>query len=231
MQIKDKIIIVTGATEGIGLATSELLHKQGAKVVMAARNETKLKELENLYPGSLGVVCDMTKSADIQNLVQKTVDIFGRIDILINNAGQGLGGIIESVSIEEYRKALELNVIAPMEALQTVVPIMKNQKSGMILNISSMVTKGYYTGLGAYSSTKYALNSLMFTARKELADSGIIVCVFMPKLTDTGFGDSSLGEKFDIKGASKSGANVDTPQDVAIKILEQIESEEAEATM
>jgi NAD(P)-dependent dehydrogenase (short-subunit alcohol dehydrogenase family) len=91
--------------------------------------------------------------------------------------------------------------------------------------------KAYYSGLGAYSSTKYALNSLMFTARKELVDSGIIVCVFMPKLTDTGFGNSSLGEKFDIKGAGKSGANVDTPQDVAIKILEQIESEEAEVTM
>jgi NADP-dependent 3-hydroxy acid dehydrogenase YdfG len=231
MQIKDKIIIVTGATEGIGLATSELLHKQGAKVVMAARNETKLKELENLYQGSLGVVCDMTKSADIKNLVQKTMDTFGRIDILINNAGQGLGGVIEGVSVEEYRKALELNVVGPLETLQLVVPIMKNQNSGMILNVSSMVTKGFYAGLGAYSSTKYALNSLMLTARKELADSGVIVCVFMPKLTDTGFGDSSLGEKFDIKGASKSGANVDTPQDVAIKILKQIESEEAEATM
>jgi NADP-dependent 3-hydroxy acid dehydrogenase YdfG len=231
MQIKDKIIIVTGATEGIGLATSELLIKQGAKVVMAARNQTKLKEIESLYPGTLGVVCDMTKSADIQNLIQKTIEKFGRIDILINNAGQGLGGNIESVNIEEYRKALELNVIGPLEALQLVVPIMKKQNSGMILNISSMVTKGYYGGLGAYSSTKYALNSLMFTARKELSSFGIIICVFMPKLTDTGFGDSSLGEKFDIKGAGKSGANVDTPQDVAIKILEQIESEVAEVTM
>jgi NADP-dependent 3-hydroxy acid dehydrogenase YdfG len=173
MQIKDKIIIVTGATEGIGLATSELLIKQGAKVVMAARNQTKLKELESLYPGTLGVVCDMTKSADIQNLIQKAIETFGRIDILINNAGQGLGGNIEGVNIEEYRKALELNIIGPLEALQLVVPIMKKQNSGMILNISSMVTKGYYGGLGAYSSTKYALNSLMFTARKSWLNQGL----------------------------------------------------------
>jgi short-subunit dehydrogenase len=227
MQIQNKVIIVTGATEGIGRATTELLHQGGAKVVMAARNETTLKELESIYPGSLAVVCDMTKSSDIRNLIQKTMDTFGRVDILINNAGQGLGGNIEDVSIEEYRKALELNVIGPMEALQLAVPIMKKQGAGMILNVSSLVTKCFYTGLGAYSSTKYALNSLMFTARKELAESGVIVCVFMPKLTDTGFGDSSLGEKFDIKGAGKAGANVDTPQDVAVKILEQIESEEA----
>jgi NADP-dependent 3-hydroxy acid dehydrogenase YdfG len=231
MQITGKIVIVTGATAGIGLATSELLYARGAKVVMAARNETKLQELENRYPGSLGVVCDMTQSSDIQNLVQKTMDKFGRIDILINNAGQGLGGSIENVNIEEYRKALELNVIGPLTATQLAIAIMKKQSSGMIVNISSMVTKGYYTGLGAYSSTKYALNSLILTARKELADSGIIVCVFMPKLTDTGFGDSSLGEKFDIKGAGRNGANVDSPHDVAVKILGQIESEEAEVTM
>jgi short-subunit dehydrogenase len=231
MQIKNKVIIVTGATEGIGRSTSELLYKGGAKVVMAARNESKLKELENQYPGSLAIVCDMTKKEDIENLIQKTIDKFGQIDILVNNAGQGLGGNIESVDLGEYRKAFELNVISPLQATQLVVPIMKKQGSGMILNISSLVTKGYYTGLGAYSSTKYALNSLMFTARKELADAGIIVCVFMPKLTDTGFGDNSLGDKFDIKGAGQAGANVDTPHDVAVKILEQIESEEAEATM
>jgi short-subunit dehydrogenase len=231
MQIQNKVIIVTGATEGIGRATADLLHKAGAKLVMAARNESKLKELERQYLESFAVVCDMTKKEDIENLIQKTMNKLGRIDILINNAGQGLGGNIESVNIDEYRKALELNVVGPIQALQLVTPIMKKQGSGMILNISSLVTKGYYAGLGAYSSTKYALNSLMFTARKELAESGVVVCVFMPKLTDTSFGDSSLGEKFDIKGAGQAGANVDTPEVVAVKILEQIVSEEAEAAM
>jgi short-subunit dehydrogenase len=220
MQIKDKVIIVTGATEGIGRATSQLLHKEGAKVVMAARNEAKLNDLESVLSGSLAVVCDMTNT---------TVETFGRVDILINNAGQGLGGKIEDVNIDEYRNALELNVIGPLQAMQLVISIMKKQTSGMILNISSQVTKAYIPGLGAYSSTKYALNSIMLTARKELADSGIVVSVFHPKLTDTGFGDNSLGEKFDIKGAGKAGANVDSPTDVAVKILEQIVSEEAEA--
>jgi NADP-dependent 3-hydroxy acid dehydrogenase YdfG len=231
MQIQDKVIIVTGATSGIGQATAQLLYKSGATVVMAARNESKLKELESQNPGSLGVVCDVTSKSDIENLINKTIEKFDRIDILINNAGQGLGGNIQDVSIEEYQKALELNVIAPLRATQLVIPIMKKQSSGMILNISSLVTKGYYTGLGAYSSTKYALNSLMFTARKELAAEGIVICLFMPKLTDTSFFDSSLGERFDIEGAQKSGANIDTPQDVAIKILEQIVSQEAEASM
>jgi NADP-dependent 3-hydroxy acid dehydrogenase YdfG len=231
MQVKDKIIIVTGATTGIGKATAQLLHQEGATIVMAARNQAILSELEVQLPGSLGVVCDMTNLSDIQNLVSKTISKFGKIDILINNAGQGLGGNIASVHIDQYRKAFELNVVAPMEAMQLVIPIMTEQKSGMIVNISSMVTKGYYLGLGAYSSTKYALNSISLTARRELEATGIKVCVFMPKLTDTGFGDNSLGDKFDIPSAKLNGANVDSPQDVALKILEQIISEEAEATM
>jgi short-subunit dehydrogenase len=231
MNIKDKIIIVTGATEGIGRSTAIKLHEGGAIVVMAARNEQKLKELETSLQGSIGLVCDMTKKSDIENLISKTIEKFGRIDILINNAGQGLGGNIENVSIDEYRNAFELNVVGPMEAMQLVIPLMKKQTSGMILNISSQVTKGYYSGLGAYSSTKYALNSISLTARKELADSGIVVCIFLPKLTDTGFGDNSLGDKFDIKGAGQNGANVDSPDAVAAKILEQIESEDAEMSI
>jgi NADP-dependent 3-hydroxy acid dehydrogenase YdfG len=229
MKIQDKVVIVTGATAGIGRAISELLHHNGAKVVMAARSEVKLKELEEANPGTLGVVCDITKQADIENLVHKTVEKFGRVDILINNAGQGLGGSVEDLNIEEYRNVIELNVMGPLKALKAVVPIMKKRGSGMILNISSQVTKNYIPGLGGYSSTKYALNSLMLTARKELAEAGIVVGVFHPKLTDTGFGDSSLGQKFDIQGAARSGANVDSPQAVAVKVLEQIESEEAEA--
>jgi short-subunit dehydrogenase len=229
MQIQNKVVIVTGATSGIGMATAELLHQKGAKVVMAARNESKLKDLETQNLGSLGVVCDMTKKSDIENLVNKTMEKFGRIDILINNAGLGFGGNIENIDVDQYRKVFELNTVGPLQALQAVTPIMKKQGSGMILNISSQVTKSYIPWLGGYSSTKYALNSLMLSARKELADFGIVVCVLHPKLTDTGFGDNSLGGKFDISGAAKSGANVDSPTDVAVKVLEQIESEEAEA--
>lgn len=231
MNIQNKVVIITGATEGIGRATTDLLYKNGARVVMAARNQETLKQMENLYPGSLAIVCDMTKPEDVENLIDMAMSKYGQIDCLINNAGQGLGGSVESVNITDYRKALDLNVIGPLQAMQLIVPIMKSQGNGLIMNISSMVTKGYYSGLGAYSSTKYALNSLMFTAQKELANDGIAVCVFMPRLTDTGFGESALGEKFNIKAAGKSGANVDTAEAVALKILQQIESEEVEVTM
>jgi NADP-dependent 3-hydroxy acid dehydrogenase YdfG len=231
MNVQDKVIIITGATTGIGKATAELLHAKGAKVVLAARNQELLTQLEAKLKGSRAIVCDMTKEEDIVNLIQTTKSEFKRIDVLVNNAGQGLGGNITEVDPQEYRDTLELNVVGPMIAMQKVIPIMTEQKSGVILNVSSMVTKGYYLGLGAYSSTKYALNSISLTARRELEATGIKVCVFMPKLTDTPFGTNSKGDKFDIPAAKNNGANVDTPEAVAIKIVEQIESEDAEATM
>jgi NADP-dependent 3-hydroxy acid dehydrogenase YdfG len=231
MNVQDKVIIITGATTGIGKAVTELLHSKGAKVIMAARNQALLNELEAKLVGSKSIVCDMTKESDIKNLIDTTKSEYGRIDVLINNAGQGLGGNIADVDAQEYRDTLELNVVGPLIAMQHVIPVMTEQKSGIILNVSSMVTKGYYLGLGAYSSTKYALNSISLTARRELESTGIKVCVFMPKLTDTPFGTNSKGDKFDIPAAKNNGANVDTAQDVAIQILAQIESEEAEATM
>jgi short-subunit dehydrogenase len=228
MQIKDKVIIVTGASAGIGLATARLLGAHGAKVVLAARSKEALDTLANGIPGSLAVPTDMTKPADIKNLIDTAKEKYGRIDILINNAGQGLHAPFERIDMAAYRSIMELNVFAVVEAMQAVIPIMREEKAGMILNISSMVSKNYYPGLAAYASTKYALNALSLTAREELKGDGIVVSVFHPKMTATDFGKNSIGEKYD-SHAGRPGMTVDTPEQVAEAILAQLESEDAEA--
>src|SRR4051812_45405462 len=103
MTIQDKIIIVTGASEGIGLAAARELSRRGATLVLAARSKEKLEKAAAELPGSRAIVTDMTKLEDVKNLVAQTKEAFGRVDILINNAGRGLMTPIESIDMDEYR--------------------------------------------------------------------------------------------------------------------------------
>lgn len=234
MDIKNKIVIITGASAGIGAATARTLSAKGATVVLAARSTDKLKKLEKELPGSVAMPTNMRHPDDIKKLITNTVKTFGRVDVLINNAGQGMYGPVESVDIDAYKDIMELNVYAPLRAMEAVIPVMRAQSSGMILNISSKVSKNYFPNLAAYASTKYALNALSLTARGELAKDGIIVNVMHPKMTATDFGKNARGEHPDFgkPGVSaRPGMEIDTAEQVAEKIATLIESEEAEAEM
>ncbi len=230
MNIKNKIVIVTGASQGIGKATAEILASKGAKVVLAARSKAALSKLEKELPNSLAVAADMTKNADVKKLVKKTLDKYGRVDILINNAGQGLYGPVEEIDIDDYKNIVDLNVYGPLRAMKEVIPQMKKQGGGMIINVSSRVSKNHFPMLAAYASTKYALNAISFTAREELSEHNIIVSTMHPKMTATNFGKNSKGGSAS-DFTRRPGAEVDTPEAVAEKILELIESEDAEAEM
>jgi short-subunit dehydrogenase len=230
MNIKDKIIIVTGASEGIGLAAAHELAKRGATVVLGARSKDKLDQAAAEIPGSLAIVTDMTKPEDVKNLINQTKEKFGRIDVLINNAGRGYQQPIETIDLDEYRSIMELNVFSVLEAMQLVIPIMREQGGGTIVNISSMVSKNYFPRLAAYSSTKYALNALTLTARAELEEDKIVVSAFHPKMTATQFGANASGNKYDSR-AGRPGMTVDTAELVAEKIADLIESGDAESMM
>jgi short-subunit dehydrogenase len=226
--IKDKVIIVTGASAGIGLATARLLAQHGAKVALAARSMDTLNKLAEELPGSYAVQTDMSDELSIKEMIYKVQQHFGRIDVLINNAGQGLYSPIEHVSIHGYRQILELNVIGPLIAMQQVIPIMREQGSGHILNISSNVSKNYFPNLGAYASTKYALNCISLTARAELEKDGIIVNVMHPGLTATDFGKNSVRTE-GIGTFSREGMpEPDSAEHVADRILVAIETQRAE---
>jgi short-subunit dehydrogenase len=227
---ENTIAVVTGASEGIGLAVARLLSAGGAKVVLAARSEGKLKKAAGKLAGAVAITADLRKPGDREGLVRKTMERFGRIDILVNNAGQGLYAAFEKTELEDYRSIMELNVYAVTDLMQKAIPIMRKQGGGRIINISSMASKGYYRGLSAYSSTKYALNALSLIARKELEKDGIVVSVMHPKMTATRFGLNAVGGG----PAHNSAADtvpVDTAEAVAKKVMKLIESGEAEAGM
>lgn len=239
MDIKNKVVIVTGASEGIGRATAEALSREGAKVVLAARSDDKIAHLAHSLPGSLAVHADMRNPADIQNLIDRTIAVHDHIDILVNNAGQGMYGPVENINLEQYREIMELNVYGPLLAMQMVIPHMRG-RGGMIVNVSSRVSKNYFPNLAAYASTKYALNALSLTAREELKKDGIVVSVMHPKMTATDFGKNSItgGASRPVRPAGTSpsptnnpGMQVDTPEAVAEKIIALIKSEAPEAEM
>ncbi|MCX6647038.1 MAG: SDR family NAD(P)-dependent oxidoreductase [bacterium] len=232
MDIKNKIIIVTGASMGIGLATCRLLATHGAKLVLAARSVDLLKKLESELPDAFAVPTDMRKPADIKNMIDAAIGKFGRIDILINNAGQAMYGPAEFTDLNGLQSIMELNVYGPLRAMLAVIPIMRKQGGGMIVNVSSMVSKNTIPNLGAYASTKYALNAIMLTARKELEKDNIIVSVMHPKMTATGFGQHAIGARPNFVSQPRAvPLQIDTPEQVAEKIAELIISEEAEAMM
>ena len=136
----------------------------------------------------------MTDQAQVKALIDKAYERFGRIDILINNAGQAAVGPVATVDPDQYRQIIELNMFGPLHAIQAVVPKMKEQGGGVIINISSNVSKMAIPGIGAYASTKYALNGLSLTARNELAADNIRVVLFLPGQTATDFGKNALDE-------------------------------------
>jgi short-subunit dehydrogenase len=227
---KEKIAVVTGASEGIGLEVARLLAAGGARVVVAARSLDKLKEAAREIPGSVAVRADLREPADRDNLVKEALKRFGRIDIFVNNAGQGIYGPMEKIDLDEYRRVMELNVFAVVDLMQKVIPAMRRQGGGRILNISSMVSKNYYPNLGAYASTKYALNAVSLTARKELEKDGIIV--MHPKMTATRFGVNAVGgTPADSRADGKPAPGVDTAAEVAVKVVRQLETGEAESNM
>ena len=241
MDIKDKVVVVTGASQGIGRAAAEYLGAHGAKVVLAARSVGEIEALAKDLPDALAIATDMRKPGDILNLMDKTLAKYGRIDILINNAGQGMYGPVESIDIDKYKDIMELNVFAVVRAMQAVIPVMRKQGGGMIVNVSSRVSKNYFPNLAAYASTKYALNAISLTARTELEKDHIVVSVMHPKMTATNFGKNAVGTRpasYANRPASTGGAparpagmEVDTAEAVAEKIAELIRTGEAEAEM
>jgi len=199
MDISGKVTIITGASMGIGLATAHVFAQAGAKLVLVARSADKLEtlagELRAQGHEAIVIPADLRNTTAIHAMAQQAFDHFGRIDILINNAGQAAAGQVATVNPDHYRQIIELNIFGPLHAIQAVVPMMRQGGGGVIINVSSMVSKMSIPGLGTYASTKAALNMLSDTARGELAPDNIRVITVYPRLTATEFGRNSLGDE------------------------------------
>jgi len=187
MDIDGAVCIVTGASSGIGAATARLLTGRGARVVLAARRAERLEALSTELPGSLAVPTDVTVPGDLRRLVSRALDTYGRIDVLVNNAGQGLHVPLLELDPVDLRAVFELNVVAPLMAMQAVLPAMGTGSGGAIVNVSSATSLRVFPGLGGYAATKSALNMLSQVGRLELATAGVAVSVVYPSVTATEF--------------------------------------------
>ncbi len=229
MNIKDAVIMITGASSGIGAATARAAVQSGAQVVLIARRKERIDALAQTLGNALAIACDVTRYDEIHNAVQTTLSHFGRIDALINNAGQGLHGTIDVIDSEDYKALLDLNLIAPLMMMQAVCPAMRQQGRGSIINVSSGATLATYPGSAAYTSAKAGLNMLSRVARLELASAGITVSTFYPFVTATEFYQSvKSGHEQAIAQEKETATFAHSSEKVADSLLMLLESGEAE---
>jgi len=184
-----KVALITGASSGIGAATAKALAREGMRVALLARRKGRLEALagEIHLQGGYALVCpaDATDSAAVEAVVQRALDQWGRIDLLVNNAGQGLCAPFMATTAAELRALLEVNLISILTMTQAVLPEMLKAGSGHIINVSSVVGRRGVPLRSAYSATKFALVGLTECLRQELKGTGIHVSLVYPVYTET----------------------------------------------
>ena len=199
MLLKNARVIVTGASQGIGRAIALEFGRRGSRLALASRNRPALEELAasiGAEGGSAIVIpTDVTAPGALDRLAQDTIRDLGGIDILVNNAGIGMTAPIGDASSADVDAVFSLNVLAAAAAIRAVVPIMRAQRDGMIINISSIAGRIVIPRIGYYSATKFALTAIGDALRMEEADRGIKVMNVFPGTTRSNFGDNRLGAR------------------------------------
>lgn len=191
MKIKDNVVLITGASEGIGAACAAVFRQRGGLLSLTARSEQRLR----LVGGADALITpgDITEWETRDRVVARTIERFGRIDILINNAGMGIYTPAWRAPMPEIRQMFELNLFAPLAMVQAVVPHMRVQKSGMIVNVGSIAGKLTVPWLTIYSASKFAMGSLTSGLRMELQREGIQALQVCPGYVNTRFQMNALG--------------------------------------
>jgi short-subunit dehydrogenase len=229
VKVDDAVVIVTGSSSGIGAATARLAAARGAKVVLAARRSGRINDLAGELPDAVALPTDLRDPGQIVRMVEATLDRYGRVDVLVNNAGQGLHVPVEHIRLDDLRAVTELNFYGPLLAMQAVIPPMRRQGGGAIVNVSSMTSRMVLPGVGGYSATKSALNALSQVARRELAPDGIVVSLVYPSVTATEFHQSlAAGGRV---GGDSWAAKPHSAEHVAEAIVRVIGSGEEEEVM
>ena len=195
-KLQDKVAIVTGSTSGMGRATAKKFAAEGAKVVVTGRNEERAKAVVDDIVAAGGeaiyVIVDTSKTEDCKILLDKTLEAFGTVDILFNNAGTLSMSPLAEVSLEEWERVFNINVTAALYLTQLVAPIMKEMGKGVIVNTASVASFGAHHGFAAYVSSKHAMAGLSKSMAWELGPE-IRVNAIAPGLIDTAMVESIGG--------------------------------------
>ena len=228
-ELTGKRIVITGASSGIGRALAEQLAAKGAKLVLAARSEDKLRELAaTLKTETLVVPTDVTKDADRVRLIDAAKAKFGGIDVLINNAGIASWAHFGESSEEVLRQIMEVNFFGPAHLIKLAQPLLTDGQQPAIVNVSSMCGRKAMPGWSEYSASKYALCGLTEALRGEFARYDIDVLLIIPGLTKSSFQEHCLQRKGRAKIEFEKGME---PAYVAGRIIRSLESNKTETVL
>jgi len=223
--LADRVALVTGASSGIGEAAAMALGAAGATVVVSARRADRLKDLVGRLSAAgaraLALPGDVAVEAIAKGLVADTVKTFGRLDILVNSAGVIQAGGVENANTAEWRRVIDINLLATLYTCSVAVPVMRAQGAGDIINISSTAGRRAATGLyGPYSTSKFGLTAMTEGLRQEVGKHGIRVCIIEPGATTTEVAEGMTDpqhRQFMRQHVSKADAM--KPEDIAAAIL------------
>ena len=219
MNLKGKNIIITGGSLGIGRETAKNMISKGANVLITGRSESRLKQAQK-YSGAKIIEFDIADMDNIAENAKKCIDILdGRIDVLVNNAGIGVGKSIDKLNIEDFLKVFNVNVFGLALFTKEIIPLMIKESYGTIVNIGSTASlKGYKNG-SIYSSSKFAVRCLTQCWQAELRQYNIRVCQVNPSEVTTAFGSSDRIERENVK-------NKLTPEEISHSIISSIEMDD-----
>ena len=195
--MRDKVVVITGASGGIGAAVAELVGRRGGRPVLVARRERELAQAaERSGPQALTVTADVTDRAQVQRALDAALARFGHVDAWINNAGRGISRPVSALTADDVNEMMRVNVLSALYGMQAVLPHFQQRGRGHIVNVSSMLGRVPFAPIrSAYSASKHALNALTVSLRLELRERWpeIHVTTVSPGVVATEFGSNALG--------------------------------------
>lgn len=221
--LRDKVVVITGASSGIGAVSAKALAARGAKILAAARGQEDLDQLvadiEKAGGTAAARLTDVTDAADMQELADFTLATYGRIDVLVNNAGLMLFSYWKDLALEDWNRMLDVNIRGYLNGVHAVLPVMLRQKSGHILNMDSVAGHQVGDGAGVYSATKFFVQAMTESMRKELGvREGIKASTISPGVIDTGWVDK-VTDPAGRKAAQELNAIAITPESIADAVV------------
>jgi dehydrogenase/reductase SDR family member 7B len=224
--MKNKVVIITGGSSGIGKGCAEIFGRAGAKIVITGRNEKNLaevvKQLQQQKIDVLAVTADVSNEKDNEKVVRETINKFGRIDVLINNAGISMRGLFEETDLDVIRKVMDINFYGTVYATKYALPYILKSR-GSVVSISSIAGIRGLPARTGYSASKFAIQGFMEALRTEIMKKGVHVLVACPGFTASNIRNTALAKDGSTQGESpRDESSMMTAEEVAQSILDAV---------